>query len=203
MSATKPRVFIVDDDAAVRDSLVWLLSAEGFSTQPFACASDFLKNAEVKTGECALVDVRMPEMSGIDLLRQIVQRYPQLAVIMISGHGDIQTAVKAIKHGAWDFIEKPFDDRVIIHAVRSALAEFVDGRHSTATIQKFKEAVRELTPREYEVYELVVAGLTSPEIAKRLYISTRTVSAHRANIKAKTGISSVAQLIRMSVQARA
>ena len=200
MSATKPRVYIVDDDAAVRDSLVWLLGAEGFTTKPFACAKDFLKNAEVRTGECALFDVRMPETGGLELLRKTVKRHPQLPVIMISGHGDIQTAVKSIKHGAWDFIEKPFDDRVIIKAVRSAIAEFVDGRHSTAAIQKFKSSISGLTRREYEVYQLVVAGMTSPEIAKHLCISTRTVSAHRASIKSKTGITSVAQLIRLSVQ---
>ncbi len=200
MAVDNPRIFIVDDDAAVRESLTWLLGAEGFDTEPYASAHDFIENADVLDGECALVDMRMPETSGLELLTQIVVRFPQLPVVMISGHGNVRTAVKSIKIGAWDFIEKPIDNNVILKTVRGAIAESVNGRHTAPAIEKFKASIMALTPREKEVYELVVAGKTSPEIAKLLHISVRTVSAHRASIKVKTGTTSMAHLVRLSVQ---
>ena len=200
MSVDNPRVFIVDDDPTVRESLVWLLNGEGFVTESFVSGHEFLGRAQVLTGGCALVDLRMPDINGFDLLNRITDRFPHLPVVMISGHGDIRTAVNAIKNGAWDFIKKPFDAREIINAVRGAVTEFAAHRYPPHARQKSEDLIEGLTPREKEVCDLVIAGKTSREIAKRLCISTRTVSAHRASIKARTGATSVAHLIRMSLQ---
>jgi FixJ family two-component response regulator len=130
----------------------------------------------------------------------IKDRFPKLPVILISGHGDIRIAVRAIKIGAWDFVEKPFNNKVILKTVRGAITESADGRHPARAAQKFKNAIMTLTPREKEVYDLVITGKTTPEIANILFISTRTVSAHRASIKAKTNTRGVADLIRLSIQ---
>jgi two-component system response regulator FixJ len=176
MSVGNPRVFIVDDDPAVRDSLVWLLSGEGFDTEPYANGGEFLENAEVLAGQCALVDLRMPEFDGFKLLKVIKDRFPKLPVILISGHGDIRIAVRAIKIGAWDFVEKPFNNKVILKTVRGAITESADGRHPARAAQKFKNAIMTLTPREKEVYDLVITGKTTPEIANILFICKRPVN---------------------------
>jgi two-component system response regulator FixJ len=200
MSADGSCVFVVDEDASARDSLACMLNAEGFETESYASTNEFFENAEVSNGGCALIGLPMPECGGVEFLNQIVNRFPQLPVIMMSEHGDVPSAVDSIKNGAWDFIKKPVDQEVILTSVRGAIAESASGCDHMHAIEKFKASVETLTRREREVYEFVIAGKTSREIAKLLYISARTVSAHRASIKAKTGTTSMAHLVRLSVQ---
>ena len=202
MSADGSRVFVVDEDATARDSLVRLLESAGFKAESYAHVCGFLKCAKMSGGACALIALRVPECNGHGMLNQIIEQSPQLPVIVVSEHGDVRTAVKAIKSGAWDFIEKPIDKNAVLESVRSAITDSAGGRRRMRVLEEFKGAIKTLTRRELEVYELVIAGKTSPGVAKRLYISTRTVSAHRASIKAKTGIASAAQLIRLGLQTR-
>jgi two-component system, LuxR family, response regulator TtrR len=180
-------VFIVDDDEAVRDSLRWLLDANGFSTRSYASAETFLTEYRPELAGCVVADVRMPGMSGSELQEEIKRRGWPLPVILITGHGDVPMAVASIKKGAYDFVEKPFNDEAICSIVRAALASTTN------------PLLAKLTGRETQVLDRIVAGRLNKQIADDLSISIKTVEAHRANIMEKVGAKSMADLMKVAL----
>jgi two-component system, LuxR family, response regulator FixJ len=192
-------VHVVDDDEAMRDSMAFLLRAASFQVQTYADAMDFLNALpQIKAG-CVVTDVRMPGMSGIELLQRLRELKVSLPVIVVSGHGDVPLAVEAMKTGALDFIEKPFDDEVFLRAVRMALSTHaVDSQRESqkATINSRLES---LSNREREVLEGLVAGHPNKTIAYDLGISPRTVEIYRANVMEKMQAKSLSELVRMAL----
>lgn len=196
---SKPRVHVIDDDDAMRDSLAFMLGVNGFAPVLHASADEFLE-AWPKDGEgCVLTDVRMPGMTGLELTRRLAgQRFP-LPIIVMTGHGDIPLAVEAMKAGAVDFIEKPFSDDTLLVALRSALGRAELKEDSVRS--DAQDRIAGLSPREREVLSGVVAGKANKVIAFELQISARTVEIYRANMMAKTGARNMAELMRIALAA--
>lgn len=197
----KTTIHIIDDDAAMRDSLAFLLDVNGYAAKAFETADDFLKDEAGRTSNCVISDIRMPGMNGIELVRKLRSEGAACPVILITGHGDVALAVEAMKAGAADFIEKPFDDAALLEAIRTALA----ARPATAaddSARKDAEArLAELSPRERDVLRGLVAGKINKVIAHELGISPRTVEVYRANLMAKTGARSMSELMRIALAA--
>jgi two-component system response regulator FixJ len=192
-------VHIIDDDDAVRDSLAFLLTSSGIRAETHASATIFLDRfAEVSIG-CIVTDIRMPDISGIDLLRQVKERDPALPVIVITGHGDVPLAVEAMKLGAADFLEKPFDDDALLAAIRTALDHERNRDEQGARIAEFRSRFASLSTREREVLEGLVAGHPNKIIAYDLGISPRTVEVYRANVMTKMKASTLSDLVRMAL----
>ena len=192
-------VYIVDDDAAVRDSMAQLLGMHGYETRQFADAADYLDEAEKLPKGCLLLDIRMPGMSGMELQEELKKRGRDEPIVFVTGHGDISLAVKAMKAGATDFLQKPCDEHELVGAVRHALTGKRDARPAGGIDEKAAAAVARLTDREREILSHVSKGLTSKAIAQRLGISVRTVDIHRANIMNKTGTRNVVELVRLAL----
>lgn len=195
-------VYIVDDDEALRDSLLWLLDSTGIKAQAFDSAEAFLNAWSTRMSGCLVLDIRMPGMSGLELQEKLAALHSTLPIIFITGHGDVPMAVSALKNGAVDFIEKPFNDQDMVNLIHTALAEdrkHHDSRMLEADAQRRIDA---LTPREREVLELIVAGRLNKQIADDLGISIKTVEVHRARVMEKMGVNSLAELVQhvMSVQ---
>jgi FixJ family two-component response regulator len=188
-------VYVVDDDEAMRDSIRWLLESVNLNGKMFASANEFLEGADPRRLGCILLDVRMPGMSGMELLDNLKAHGIFQPVIIITGHGDVPMAVRALKHGAFDFIQKPFNGQELLDRVHAAIK--LD--HEKHQQHRYKESLRThfeaLTPREKEIMELVVAGDSSKVIGQKLGISHRTVDIHRGNIMRKLNIASVAELV--------
>jgi len=192
-------VHVIDDDVAVRQSLSFLLSTAGFAVRVHESATGFLEALPATQVGCIVTDVRMPEMDGLELPRRLRARGIAVPVIVITGHGDISLAVEAMKSGAVDFIEKPFDDEVLLGAIRSALArraEHAKGETRTAEVRNRLEL---LSAREREVLDGLVAGKANKVIAYDLGISPRTVEVYRANVMTKMQADSLSDLVRMVV----
>ncbi len=197
MGTHPPTVFVVDDDQGVRESLSWLISSIALEVETFDSARAFLTAFTPERGGCLLVDVRMPGMSGLELHRRLKAENPAcLPVIIITGHGDVQMAVRAMKEGAFDFIEKPFNDQVMLDLVQKAVDECVRRKIEVQERQKILERLALLTPREHEVVDMIVAGDTNKVIAYRLSISDKTVETHRARVMEKLQAASLADLVR-------
>lgn len=194
----QPTVFVIDDDAAVRDSLRCLIGSAGFGVQTHRTAQDFLDTYDSSIPGCLLVDIHLPGMSGFELQDHIAREEPAPPIIVITGHGDVPSAVRALKHGAMDFIEKPFDDRVLLDRVREAIA--LDARNRSEHMQRcvLLNRARRLTRREREVMNLVVRGLPNKAIASRLFVSQKTVEAHRASAMRKMEAHSLPELVRFA-----
>jgi two-component system, LuxR family, response regulator FixJ len=192
-------VHVVDDDEAMRDSMAFLLRAENFQVQTYADATDFLEALpQIKAG-CVVTDVRMPGMSGIELLQRLRELKVSLPVIVVSGHGDVPLAVEAMKTGALDFIEKPFDDDVFLRAVRMALSAHAVDSQRDAQKATINSRLESLSNREREVLEGLVAGHPNKTIAFDLGISPRTVEIYRANVMEKMQAGSLSDLVRMAL----
>jgi len=192
-------VHVIDDDEAARDSLAFLLTSAKIDVKTYESATAFLNSmADVKSG-CIITDVRMPGMSGIDLLRKLKELGVAVPVIVVTGHGDVPLAVEAMKIGAADFLEKPFDDEVLLASVRSAFArqEGTDKRRAERTEIESKLAA--LSNRERDVLQGLVRGLANKQIAFDLGISPRTVEIYRANLMTKMQASSLSDLVRMAL----
>ncbi len=199
MSAKAP-VYIVDDDEAVRQGLGALLRAKGFAVEAFASADAFLSGVPAQASGCALVDIRLPRMSGLELQREMKRRGMRLPVIIITGHGDVPVAVAALKAGAVDFLEKPFDSTAILAAIDEALKRAASDAESGLDRGILAERIGQLTPREREVMDLVVEGQPNKAIAHRLKIALRTVEIHRARVMEKTGARNLSELVRMAIR---
>ena len=193
--STKETICIVDDDADVRDSLEMLLRRSDFSVRSYGSAREFLDAGAPPDKTCVLADVRMPEMDGLALQREIGRRWPGLAVVIMTGHGDIPMAVKAMRAGAIDFLEKPFEKPALIEAIRRALAH---GGSSAAVPPAKIDPKDVLTERELEVFRLLVEGDQNKVVAHKLNISVRTAEAHRSNLMSKLGARNLADLVRLS-----
>lgn len=195
-------VFVVDDDEAMRDSLHLLLESVHLNTRLFASARDFMDACEPRHEGCLLLDVRMPDMSGMELLETLKSSGIALPVIMITGHGDVPMAVRALKHGAFDFVQKPFKSRDLLERVRAALEEDRKNRSRSDELVQRRAAFSALTDREMEVIDLVVAGNSSKIIARNLGISPKTVDIHRANIMRKLNVHTVAEMVQLRLSLR-
>jgi two-component system response regulator FixJ len=199
--ADKTVIHVIDDDAAMRDSLVFLLDVNGFQPEAFESSAAFLSRAASNAPACIVSDIRMPGMNGIELVRKLKSDGIACPVILITGHGDVALAVEAMKAGAIDFIEKPFDDAVLLGAIRSALDALPSNEGDSAARAEAQARLAELSPRERDVLQGVVAGKINKVIAHELNISPRTVEVYRANLMAKTGARSVSELMRIALAA--
>jgi two-component system response regulator FixJ len=193
-----PVVHIVDDDEAVRQSLAFLLGSAGHAVRLYDSATAFLTGLSSVKGGCLITDIRMPEMTGIELLHQLKAKACGLPAIVITGHGDVPLAVEAMKAGAVDFIEKPFDDQAILSAVQAALNRGGGGGGDAPAIAA---RLASLSERERQVLEGLIAGHPNKTIAYDLGISPRTVEVYRANLMAKMEAKSLSELIRMAIVA--
>ena len=191
-------VFIVDDDAAVRDSIAELVESIGLKSECYVSAVAFLDAFDPQRHGCLVIDVRMPQMSGLELQRRLAALEATIPVIVITGHGDIPIAVEAMKVGAVDFLQKPYREQALLDSINSALSLDAAARQSIASANQFEQSLAMLTEREREVLDQVLAGRTSKEIAQSLAISPRTAEAHRRNLLHKFGVGSAIELIRMS-----
>lgn len=190
-------VCIVDDDADVRDSLRTLLESAGYAVRIFSSAKDFL--AENVTTGCLITDIRMPDMDGLELQEELVRRKSLLPVIVITGHGDVPLAVRAMKAGAIDFIEKPFDDELLLSSILRALEIGQQTRTKAAEVAAAEQMLALLTPRERSVLDQLVKGHSNKIVAYELGISPRTVEIHRAHIMGKMKARSLSDLVRISL----
>lgn len=188
-----PTIEIIDDDAAMRNSLAQLLARHGFATRTFASARNFLEASASSEVGCAIVDLKLPGMSGMDLLRAMRKRGMNVPVVVITGHGDITSAVDAMKSGAVDFLEKPFSGKKLVSAIQVALKR----SPARELAEHARGQVETLTDRERDVLNLLMEGLTSKGIGARLGISARTVEVYRARLLSKFSARGTADLIRM------
>ena len=188
-------VYIVDDDDALRDSLAWLLDSAGYASESFASAEDFLGVYDEAMAGCLLLDVRMPGMSGLELYEELCSRHATLPVVFITGHGDVPMAVAALKRGAADFIEKPFNDEAMLRLVEQCLANEREHRSRRRQDAEVARRFDQLTQREREVLDLIIAGKLNKQIADVLGISIKTVEVHRARVMEKMGAHSLAELV--------
>jgi len=192
-----PIVHIVDDDEAVRLSLSFLLESAGFRVEAHQSAVAFLDRSQIPPQGCIVTDVRMPEMDGLTLQQKLVERGIALPVIVMTGHGDIPIAVQALKAGAVDFLEKPFDDELLINAIRTALERNQRDRSRQSETSALSSRLAALTPREQEVLAALVKGHPNKTIAYDLGISARTVEVHRARVMEKMQARNLSDLVRM------
>jgi two-component system response regulator FixJ len=190
-------VYVIDDDEGARESLEFLLDCAGIRTRGFASADDFLRAQPPLDRACVVTDVRMPGTTGVELVGELKRRAAGLPVIVITGHADVPLAIQAMKAGAADFIEKPFDNDVILAAVRAALADRARHDASDAERDRVRALVATLSPREREVLDGIVAGHANKVIAFDLDISARTVEVYRANVMMKMQARSLSELVRM------
>ena len=189
-------VYVVDDDAAVRDSLVWLLGSVGLRAISFASAAEFLEGYSDTGISCLVSDVRMPGMSGLELQKALKTRGIEIPFILMTAFGDVSTAVKAMKAGAVDFIEKPFNNQDMLDLINTALQIDAARRKDIEADVENAELLARLTPQEHRVFERVAAGLSNREIASEMDISVKTVEVHRARVMRKLEANSVAELVR-------
>jgi two-component system response regulator FixJ len=197
MKEHPPVVYIVDDDEAVRGSLRLLLKSVGLTPNALGSAREFLSKYDPAQPGCLVLDVRMPEMSGLELQEQLNLQGAIIPVIFITGHGDVPMAVEAMQAGAFDFLQKPFRDQDLIDRIQRALEKDRANRAALTERTVIRERLESLTPREREVLTMVTAGKANKVMARDLGVSQRTVEIHRARVMEKMGASSLAQLVRM------
>jgi FixJ family two-component response regulator len=193
----EPTVFVIDDDKAVRHFLRGLIASVNLRVEAYASAQEFLATYRSSSPGCLLLDLRMPGMSGLELQQELSVRGIDLPVIVLTGHGNVQVAVHAMKAGAVDFIEKPFNNELLLDRVQKAVAESVEAYDSRAKRDEILRRQELLTPRERQVLDLVVAGESNKGIARHLHISEKTVEIHRANVMGKMQAKSLADLVKM------
>ncbi|HUX24365.1 MAG TPA: response regulator transcription factor [Burkholderiales bacterium] len=200
---TESIVYIVDDDDAMRDSLKWLLESRGLKVELYPSGDAFLRDFSRDFCGCVVLDVRMPGMSGIDLYTRLRARASTLPVIFITGHGDVPMAVSALKKGAADFIEKPFDDQDMLKLIESCIKQDRAAAVKRAEKASLAQSLERLTQREREVLKLIVDGKLNKQIADDLGISIKTVEVHRSRVMEKMGAGSVVELVQLVLKSRA
>ena len=193
-------VFIVDDDAAFRDSLCWLLESAGHRVAAYPAAAAFLAAHDPHQPGCLVLDIRMPGMNGLELQDELQRRVIGIPIIFVTGHGDVPMAVSAIKKGAAEFIEKPFNDQTFLRLVEKALKLDAAQRREQARRMSVAARLEKLTVREREIMQFVIAGKMNKTIADELCISMKTVEAHRAKVMQKMGVGSVAKLVQIVLE---
>jgi two-component system response regulator FixJ len=196
---TDSAIFVVDDDAAVRESLGLSLELSGYAVETFPSAAAFLASGAPSRRGCLITDIRMPDMDGLELQEELSRRRSPLPVIVITGHGDVPLAVRAMKAGAQDFLEKPFAREVLLAAVRRAIDAGSQAAQAAVNAEELRGRIALLTPREREVFELVVAGKQSKVIAHELGAATRTIEVHRGRMMSKMKAGSLQELVRMAM----
>ena len=189
-------VFVVDDDEIVCESLKWLIGSIDIPVETYTSPTEFLQVFDGSRSGCLVLDVRMPEMSGLELLKKLRERDIYLPTIMMTAHGDVPMAVRAMKSGALDFVQKPFNEQELLESVQKALSVDERTRKARVLAVDVKERLETLSPREREVLALVVEGISNKEIAKRLDICYRSVEVHRAKVMDKMGAHSLPELVR-------
>ena len=196
---SKAIVHIVDDDRAIRDSLGMLMKSIGYESRSYDSAEKFLDEADLFAPGCLIVDIRMQGMSGLELQQLLNKKEIKLPVIMITGHGDVPMAVQAMQAGAVDFLEKPYDNSVLVTRIKQCLAEATESQDKLRVVADAKALLSRLTPREREVMNLLVAGKHNKVIAKELAISVRTAEAHRAKVMKKLRAESLSDIVRLAM----
>jgi FixJ family two-component response regulator len=196
-SGDAPVVFVVDDDVSVRESLELLILSAGWQPESFASAEDFLQRSGADRPSCLILDVRLPSLNGLDLQKRLIDR-ADVPIIFITGYGDVPTTVEAMKAGAIEFVTKPFDDEVLLTAIRQALERSRTALTHEAQLRSLRERYLSLTPREREIMALVVSGRLNKQIAAELGISEITVKAHRGRVMRKIQVESLAELVRFA-----
>jgi FixJ family two-component response regulator len=197
-----PIVFVVDDDVSVRESLQALIQCEGWHPETFASAQDFLDRPRNVTPSCLILDVSLPGLNGLDLQKRVAVERPDMPIIFISGHGDVPKTVQAMKAGAVEFLTKPFNDDVLLNAIRQAIERSRVALDHEAELQALRECYVSLTHRERQVMELVVSGLLNKQVGGELGISEITVKAHRGKVMQKMKADSLADLVKLAAKLR-
>jgi len=197
-SAAVPTVFIIDDDRGMRQAIQDLVESVGLRAQAFATGQEFLKSQRTSEPSCLILDVRLPQMSGLDFQRQLAETGVQIPIIFITAHGDIPMSVRALKSGAVEFLTKPFRDQDLLDAIQQALQGDIAARKQQAEIHNLQERYQSLTAREREVMTLVVTGLLNKQIASEIRASEGTVKIHRGHVMRKMRAESVVELLRMA-----
>ncbi|MCP5160130.1 MAG: response regulator transcription factor [Hahellaceae bacterium] len=199
--ASEPKVYVVEDDEAVRDSLMIMLRAADYPVEGFSSADDFLAQWSEQCRGCLVLDIRMPGMDGMTLQKELNHRQSLLPIIFVTGHGDVPLAVEAMKEGAVDFIQKPYAERTLLQKIDQAMGIDAEQQQVLQELQSIKERLATLTDREREVMQMMVEGKANKVIAIDLDISQRTVEIHRARVMQKMGTHSLAHLVRMVLAA--
>ncbi len=201
MSSRAPVVYIVDDDASIRDALSLLVKEEGFRVESFKNASGFLEFKHLKRPSCLILDIKLPDINGLELQEIMEERGIFIPIIFITGHGNIPMSVKGIKGGAVDFLPKPITEKKLIKAVGEAISKHKTLRKKQAEIESIRQRIDTLTPREKEVFELVAREMLSKQIASRLGTSLQTIKVHRARVMKKMEAENLRELIRLARKA--
>jgi two-component system, LuxR family, response regulator FixJ len=197
----KAKVYVIDDDTAMRDSLEFLLDSSGFDVTLFESAQDFLDALSGLAFGCVVSDVRMPGIDGIELLKHMKAADNRFPIVIMTGHGDVPLAVEAMKLGAIDFLEKPFEDERLTTMIASAIRQAEPAARSEAVTQEILTRVESLSPRERQVMDGLMAGLSNKMIAREYDISPRTIEVYRANVMTKMGANSLSELVRLAMRA--
>lgn len=196
---TDPTVFVVDDDPAMRESLRWLIESIQLPVEVFSSSADFQKSYNPSRPGCLVLDVRMPGQSGLDLQKQLASRNIELPIIIITGHADVPMAIRAMKQGAVDFIEKPFNDQVLLERIAQCIERDAERRALRDQQAQIQQRFAALTSREHEVMIRVVRGKANKIIADELGLSPKTIEVHRASVMRKMEAESLAELVRMTL----
>jgi FixJ family two-component response regulator len=191
-------VYVVDDDLAVRESLESLIRSAGYAAQSFPTPQQFLDHSRADASSCLVLDVRLPELSGLDLQQRLKQLNNEIPIVFITGHGDIPMSVRAMKAGAVEFLTKPFGDQELLDAIQQAIERDHNRRSRDAELANIVANLNSLTPREQQVMEMVVAGMLNKQIAVQLSVTEITVKVHRGQVMQKMKADSLADLVRMS-----
>ncbi len=200
MTPEEATVYVVDDDPSVRAGLARLIKSVGVTVKTFASAPEFLEQAVSEGPGCVIADLRMPAMSGLELQDQLQARHLNLPVIFLTGFGTVPASVRAMKRGAVDFLEKPVDDQILLEAIFQALEKDRENRRKQAEMKTIQDRLTSLTPREYEVFTLIITGLLNKQVAYELGTTEKTIKVHRARLMEKMGCDSLAQLVRLAAK---
>ncbi|WP_315707023.1 MULTISPECIES: response regulator FixJ [unclassified Bradyrhizobium] len=201
--AEKARVYVIDDDEAMRDSLNFLLDSSGFEVTLFENAQSFLDTLPKLSFGCVVSDVRMPGIDGIELLKRMKVEHSSFPIVVMTGHGDVPLAVEAMKLGALDFLEKPFEDERLVAMIESAIRRAEPAAKNEAAAQDILVRIATLSPRERQVMDGLMAGMSNKLIAREYDISPRTIEVYRANVMTKMGANSLSELVRLAMRAGA
>jgi FixJ family two-component response regulator len=202
MNDSRPIVFVVDDDPAVSVSMKRLIRSLGLEVQTFSSAQDFLRTNRPDAPGCLVLDVRLPDLSGLDLQQELAKANVDLPIVFVTGHADIPMSVRAMKAGAVEFLTKPFREQDLLEAIQHAIGQHRTSRQQRAEISELQQRQDLLTPREREVFPLVASGLLNKQIAHQLGASEKTIKIHRSQLMRKMKADSLADLVRMSERLR-